>query len=66
MLILRDFKSFEPEVLILGGFKSLFPEVLILVEFKWWRMSEMQEIEIFLKVLILGELGRVMCRNGWF
>jgi hypothetical protein len=64
VLILHDFKSFEPEVLILGGFKSLFPEVLILVEFKCWRMSEMQKIEIFLEVLILGELGHGKCGNG--
>jgi hypothetical protein len=65
VLILHDFKSFAPEVLILGDFKSLFPEVLILVEFKWRRISEMQKIEIFLEVLILGELGRAKCRNGW-
>jgi len=65
VLILRDFKSFAPEVLILGGFKSLFPEVLILVEFKWWRMSEMQEIGKFLEVLILEELSDAKCTNGW-
>jgi hypothetical protein len=65
VLILRDFKSFAPEVLILGGFKSLFLEVLILVGLKSFIMSEMWEIEIFLEVLILGELGRVKCRNGW-
>jgi hypothetical protein len=41
VLILHDFKSFEPEVLILGDFKSLFPEVLILVDFKSRLMSEM-------------------------
>jgi hypothetical protein len=64
VLILQDFKSLFPEVLILGDFKSLFPEVLILVGFKCRRMSEMQKIEIFLEVLILGELGRVKCRNG--
>jgi hypothetical protein len=29
-------------------------------------MSEMQKIEIFLEVLILGELGRAKCRNGGF
>ena len=52
-------------MLILGGFKSLFLEVLILVEFKWLRMSEMGEIEIFSEVLILGELGRTQCTNGW-
>jgi hypothetical protein len=34
VLILNDFKSFEPEVLILIDFKSLFPEVLILVGLK--------------------------------
>jgi hypothetical protein len=66
VLILHDFKSFEPEVLILGDFKSLFPEVLILVDFKCRRMSEMQKIEIFLEVLILGELRREKCRNGRF
>jgi hypothetical protein len=54
VLILRDFKSFEPEVLILGDFKSLFPEVLILVDFKRLPMNDMQEIEIFLEVLIPG------------
>jgi hypothetical protein len=41
VLILNDFKSFEPEVLILGDFKSLFPEVLILVQLKWLIISEM-------------------------
>jgi hypothetical protein len=56
VLILRDFKSFEPEVLILRGFKSLFPEVLILVGFKYMGMSEMWESEIFLEVLILEGL----------
>jgi hypothetical protein len=65
VLILRDFKSFEPEVLILGDFKSLFPEVLILVGFKCPGMSEMWESEIFLEVLILEELERVNCENGW-
>ena len=40
VLILHDFKSFEPEVLILQGFKSLFPEVLILVDFKPISMNE--------------------------
>jgi hypothetical protein len=29
-------------------------------------MSEMQKIEIFLEVLILGELGGAKCRNGGF
>jgi hypothetical protein len=65
VLILRDFKSFEPEVLILGDFKSLFLEVLILVEFKRLLMSEMQKIEEFLEVLILGRLSRAKCTNGW-
>jgi hypothetical protein len=65
VLILQDFKSLSPEVLILGGFKSLFLEVLILVGFKWIGMNEMWEIEIFLEVLILGELRRTKCRNGW-
>jgi len=41
VLILNDFKSFEPEVLILMDFKSLFPEVLILVEFNPFTISEM-------------------------
>jgi hypothetical protein len=52
VLILNDFKSFEPEVLILIDFKSLFPEVLILVGLKSWRINEMQEFENFLEVLI--------------
>jgi len=65
VLILRDFKSFEPEVLILGDFKSLFSEVLILVEFKRLLMSEMQKIEEFLEVLILEELSGAKCTNGW-
>jgi hypothetical protein len=65
VLILRDFKSFAPEVLILGDFKSLFSEVLILVEIKWMGMSEMRKNEKFLEVLILGELGRAICTNGW-
>jgi hypothetical protein len=65
VLILRDFKSFEPEVLILGGFKCLFLEVLILVEFKRLLMSEMQKIEKFLEVLILGVLSDAKCTNGW-
>jgi hypothetical protein len=56
VLILKDFKSFEPEVLILMDFKSLFPEVLILVGLKSWRINEMQEIENFLEVLIPEEL----------
>jgi hypothetical protein len=65
VLILRDFKSFEPEVLILGGFKSLFLEVLILVEFKRLLMNEMRETEKFLEVLILGGLSDAKCTNGW-
>jgi hypothetical protein len=64
VLILRDFKSFEPEVLILIDFKSLFPEVLILVDFKSILMSEMGKSEKILEVLILEELGRENCRNG--
>jgi hypothetical protein len=56
VLILNDFKSFEPEVLILMDFKSLFPEVLILVGLKALRMSWLQKIAKLLEVLILGEL----------
>jgi hypothetical protein len=58
VLILHDFKSFEPEVLILGGFKSLFPEVLILVGFKPGIMSMLQKYEKFLEVLILDGLAK--------
>jgi hypothetical protein len=65
VLILQDFKSFEPEVLILGDFKSLFPEVLILVGLKSLGMRAIQKIAKFLEVLILEELGGAMCRNGW-
>jgi hypothetical protein len=57
LLILKDFKSFEPEVLILGYFKSLFPEVLILLGFKRLLMSKLQKIENFPEVLILEVLG---------
>jgi hypothetical protein len=64
VLILKDFKSFAPEVLIPGDFKSLFPELLILVEFKPLLISEMQKIEKFLEVLILGGLRCVKCENG--
>jgi hypothetical protein len=64
VLILNDFKSFEPEVLILGDFKSFFPEVLILVEFKRLLISEMQKIGKFLEVLILEELRGANCKNG--
>jgi hypothetical protein len=45
VLILKDFKSFEPEVLILMDFKSLFPEELILVDFKTSRIRKMQGID---------------------
>jgi hypothetical protein len=65
VLILNDFKSFEPEVLILIDFKSLFPEVLILVELKSRRINEMQEIENFLEVLIPEGLSAAKCANGW-
>jgi hypothetical protein len=65
VLILNDFKSFEPEVLIPGDFKSLFPEVLILVELKSLLINEMRELQDFLEVLILGELGGATCVNGW-
>jgi hypothetical protein len=65
VLILKDFKSFEPEVLILMDFKSLFPEVLILVSLKLFIISEMQEIENFLELLILGDLRGAICANGW-
>jgi hypothetical protein len=64
VLILQDFKSFAPEVLILRDFKSLFPEVLILVKLKSLRLNELQKIEKFLEVLILGGLGRAKCKNG--
>jgi hypothetical protein len=62
VLILNDFKSFEPEVLILGDFKSLFPEVLILVGLKSLRLNEMQKIEKFLEVLIVGGLAEIAIR----
>ena len=65
VLILRDFKSFEPEVLILGDFKSLFPEVLIPVELKRLLISELQKLEKFSEVLILVDLGPAICANGW-
>jgi hypothetical protein len=52
-------------VLIPGDFKSLFPEVLILVELKPQQINEMQEIGNFSEVLILGELSRATCANGW-
>jgi hypothetical protein len=64
-LILKDFKSFEPEVLILLDFKSLFPEVLIRAGITPFVISEMQKIGIFLEVLILGDLGGAICANGW-
>jgi hypothetical protein len=65
VLILNDFKSFEPEVLILMDFKSLFPEVLILRELKPPRINEMREIENFLEVLIPEGLSGASCTNGW-
>jgi hypothetical protein len=65
VLILNDFKSFEPEVLILRDFKSLFPEVLITEGLKDLRMSGLRESENFLEVLILDELGHSKCTNGW-
>jgi hypothetical protein len=55
-LILKDFKSFEPEVLILMDFKSLFPEVLIMVDLKSFIISKLQKSAKFLEVLILEEL----------
>jgi len=64
VLILKDFKSFEPEVLILIDFKSLFPEVLILVEFKSLRMSEIQKGAKILEVLILEDLSGSPSRNA--
>ncbi|MGC1186467.1 MAG: hypothetical protein WA871_03650 [Candidatus Acidiferrales bacterium] len=65
MLILKDFKSFESQVLITGDFKPLFPEVLILVELKAFQINEMREIGNFLEVLISEGLSRVKCTNGW-
>jgi hypothetical protein len=56
VLILEDFKSLFPEVLILHDFKCLSPEVLILVGLKSMGMREIQKLEQFLEVLILGEL----------
>jgi hypothetical protein len=44
------------EVLILDGLKSKFTEVLIIGDFKWPRMSEMQNVQEFLEVLILKGL----------
>jgi hypothetical protein len=64
VLILRDFKSLCPEVLILGDFKSLSPEVLILGNFKARIMSNIQECEKILEVLILKELRGGTCENG--
>jgi hypothetical protein len=64
VLILNDFKSFEPEVLILIDFKSLFPEVLILMEFKALRMSELQKNEKILEVLILEDLEDSSARDA--
>jgi hypothetical protein len=65
VLILRDFKSFEPEVLILIDFKSLFPEVLILEDFMPFIISELREIEKFSELLILHGLSGTNCTNGW-
>jgi hypothetical protein len=65
VLNLKDFKSFEPEVLIPGDFKSLFPEVLILLELKSLLMSEMWGIGNFLEVLIPEDLRGATCANGW-
>jgi hypothetical protein len=65
VLILNEFKSFEPEVLIPVDFKSLFPEVLILVGLKSLRMNKMREIENILEVLIPEELRGANCTNGW-
>jgi hypothetical protein len=65
VLILKEFKSLFSEVLILIDFKSLFPEVLILVDFKPLLISEIEEVEIFLEVLILRELWGAKCENGW-
>jgi hypothetical protein len=65
VLILRDFKSFEPEVLILRDFKSLFPEVLILVKLKACQINEMREIGKFPEVLIPEGLSDAKCTNGW-
>ena len=65
VLILRGFKSFEPEVLILGDFKSLFPEVLIPEDFKSMSANEIREIKKFSEVLILVDLGPAICANGW-
>jgi hypothetical protein len=65
VLILKDFKSFEPEVLILMDFKSLFPEVLILVGLKLCVINEMREIGKFSEVLIPGGLSGAKCTNDW-
>jgi hypothetical protein len=59
VLILNDFKSFEPEVLILMDFKSLFPEVLILVGFKTLRIRRMQGIDE-----LRGDLVEVLIPEG--
>jgi hypothetical protein len=65
VLILNDFKSLFSEVLILGDFKSLFPEVLIPEDFKSMSANEIREIKKFSEVLILEELSRAKCTNGW-
>jgi hypothetical protein len=59
VLILKDFKSFEPEVLILLDFKSLFPEVLILVGFKTCGIRKMQGIGE-----LRGDLSEVLIPEG--
>ena len=64
VLILKDFKSFEPELLIPGDFKSLFPEVLILVELNSIGINDMREIENFSEVLIPEGLSGAKCANG--
>jgi hypothetical protein len=64
VLILNDFKSFEPEVLILMDFKSFFSEVLILDGLKSLIMSTLEEFAFFLEVLIPGSLRPKTTRNG--
>jgi hypothetical protein len=64
VLILNDFKSFEPEVLILRDFKSLFPEVLIPGDFKSMSVNEIREVEKISEVLILEGLHAKKCGNG--
>src|ERR1700728_3210166 len=64
VLILRDFKSFEPEVLILRDFKSLFPEVLIPEDFKSMSANEIGETVKLSELLILHGMRRAKCMNG--